>query len=106
MSETSDRLRCFVAVHVPIQIREQLRDIQRQLENSVPEDAVRWTAFEQLHLTVEFLGGMPAVFVSQVEDALTKVASEHRPLQLRAERIGAFSSVRNPRVIWAGISGD
>jgi RNA 2',3'-cyclic 3'-phosphodiesterase len=106
MSETSDHLRCFVAVHVPLQIREKLRDIQRQLEKSMPEDAVRWTSFEQLHLTLEFLGNVPATAVPQLEKALSKVAAEHRPFKLQAESIGAFSSIRNPRVIWTGITGD
>jgi RNA 2',3'-cyclic 3'-phosphodiesterase len=106
MSEASARVRCFVAVHVPVQIRESLRDIQRQLEKSIPEDSVRWTPFEQLHLTLEFLGNVPATAVPQLEQALKHVAANHRLLQLRAESIGAFSSTRNPRVIWAGITGD
>jgi RNA 2',3'-cyclic 3'-phosphodiesterase len=106
MSEASDRLRCFIAVHVPPQIREKLRDIQRKLEKSMPEEAVRWTPFEQLHLTLEFLGNVPATAVPKLEQTLTKVAAGHRPFKLRTESIGAFSSIRNPRVIWAGIAGN
>jgi RNA 2',3'-cyclic 3'-phosphodiesterase len=106
VAETSDRLRCFIAVHVPVRVRERLRDLQQQLEKSVPEDVVRWTPFEQLHLTLEFLGSVPTTAVPQLEQALTKVAAEHRPFKLQAESIGAFSSIRNPRVIWAGITGD
>ena len=106
MSEASDHLRCFVAVHVPLPIREKLRDIQRQLEKSMPEDAVRWTDFEQLHLTLEFLGNVPATAVPQLQQTLTTVAVQHRSFRLAAESIGAFSSARNPRVIWAGLTGD
>jgi len=72
----------------------------------MPEEAVRWTPFEQLHLTLEFLGNVAESEISPLKGALDKVASRHHGFSLAAKSIGAFSSVRNPRVIWAGIVGD
>src|SRR5688572_8314332 len=106
MDSKSPALRLFISIHVPDAVRKKLRAIQRQFENSMPDDAVCWTAFEQLHLTLEFLGGVPAAEIAQLEQALRKVAGVHQSFRLAAESIGAFSSVRNPRVIWAGITGD
>ena len=71
----------------------------------MPEEAVRWAPFEQLHLTLAFLGNVAEGGISQLKGALDKVASHHRRFSLAAKSIGAFSSVRNPRVIWAGIVG-
>jgi 2'-5' RNA ligase len=99
-------LRLFVSIHVPDVIRKKLGDIQRQFEKVIPEDSVRWTAFDQMHLTLEFLGGVLATERPALEQALSKVAGGHLSFHLGAESIGAFSSVRNPRVIWAGLTGD
>ena len=101
-----EKVRLFVSIHVPEVVREKLRDAQRQFEKAMPQDSVRWTLFEQLHLTLEFLGSVPAAEIPLLERALTKVASNHRSFRLATESIGAFSSVRNPRVIWAGLAGD
>ena len=68
--------------------------------------SVRWTPFEQLHLTLEFLGNVSTQNLAGVERALKEVASGGSRLALWAENVGAFSSLHNPRVIWAGIKGD
>ena len=106
MPEDTDKVRLFVSIHVPEVVREKLRDVQRQFEKAMPQDSVRWTLFEQLHLTLEFMGSVPAAEIPSLEQALTKVTARHRAFRLAAESIGAFSSMRNPRVIWAGLTGD
>lgn len=102
----ADDLRLFIAIHIPEVIRERFRSVQQGLDSAMPKDSVRWTAFDQLHLTLEFLGRVPAEKLSLLERALTNVAEAHSPLRLAAESIGAFSSIRNPRVIWIGVTGD
>jgi RNA 2',3'-cyclic 3'-phosphodiesterase len=104
--EETEKVRAFVAIHAPAAVRENLRAAQRKLDSHMPKEAVRWTVFEQLHLTLEFLGDVSAAEGPSLEQALTKVAAGHRSFRLAAESIGAFSSMRNPRVIWAGLAGD
>ena len=99
-------VRAFVAVHLPAPIQEKLQATQKDLENAIPEDAVRWAPFEQLHLTLEFLGNVTIESLSELKNALQGAAASHRALELSCEAVGAFASVRNPRVIWAGINGD
>ena len=106
MAEETEKVRSFVAIHVSETVRENLRAAQQALESRIPDGVVRWTVFEQLHLTLEFLGSVPAAEIPLLERALTKVAPNHRSFRLAAESIGAFSSVRNPHVIWAGLAGD
>jgi len=106
MTTDVPQIRAFVAVHVPEAVREELRAVQRQFEEAMPEEAVRWTAFEQLNLTLEFLGNVAESEISPLKGALDNVASRHRGFPLAAKSVGAFSSVRNPRVIWAGIVGE
>jgi RNA 2',3'-cyclic 3'-phosphodiesterase len=106
MAEEKQHVRAFVAIHLPARIREKLQATQKELESAIPEDAVRWAPFEQLHLTLEFLGNVALERLSELQSALREVAASHRTLELSCEAVGAFSSVRNPRVIWAGIKGE
>jgi RNA 2',3'-cyclic 3'-phosphodiesterase len=106
VSAEKQHVRAFVAVHLPARIREKLQATQKELESAIPEDALRWAPFEQLHLTLEFLGNVAIERLSELENALRGIAASHRALELSCDEVGAFSSVRNPRVIWVGIKGD
>jgi len=106
MAEEKQSVRAFVSIHIPAGVRERLQAVQAELERAFPESAVRWTPFEQLHLTLEFLGNVATGNLPPLEDALKQVTTSHRPFELSAGRVGAFSSIRNPRVIWAGIGGE
>ena len=106
MAEEGQFVRAFVCVHIPAGVRERVRAVQAELQRAIPESAVRWTPFVQLHLTLEFLGDVASGKVPTLEGALMQVRTAHRPFELAARRVGAFSSIRNPRVIWAGIEGE
>jgi RNA 2',3'-cyclic 3'-phosphodiesterase len=106
MPEGKQSIRAFVSIHIPTGIREKLNVVQAELARTLPDSAVRWAPLEQLHLTLEFLGNIATEDLPQLENDLTKVGAGHRSFDLSVERIGAFSSVRNPRVIWAGIEGN
>ena len=67
---------------------------------------VRWVKPSSIHLTLKFLGNIPA---AQVEDIALAVAQEVRdeaPITLGAAGLGAFPSRRKPRVIWIGMEGE
>lgn len=106
MAEERQSIRAFVSIHLPADVREKLRAVQAELAGVVPESTIRWTPFDQLHLTLEFLGKVEAEKLPSLETALNAIARAHTVFELSAERMGAFSTIRNPRVIWAGIQRD
>lgn len=106
MDSRSLELRLFVSIHVPEAVRRKLSALQRRFELLIPGEFVRWASFEQMHLTIEFLGNVASLDVPNLKTALATVAARQRSFHLAAECLGAFSSVRNPRVIWAGLTGD
>jgi 2'-5' RNA ligase len=59
-----------------------------------------------MHLTLMFLGSVPTEKIDALESALRGACAGSPPLTLIAEGIGAFPSVRSPRVIWTGLLGD
>lgn len=64
--------------------------------------SVRWTPVEQLHITVRFLGDVDPPGVAGVGERLAEAARECGPFDLPLGGVGAFPSMRRPRVVWLG----
>jgi len=67
---------------------------------------VRWVRPEGIHLTLKFLGAVPAQRVSDICAALAPTVEGIRPLGLSLGGLGTFGGRRGARVVWVGIEGD
>lgn len=96
-------IRSFIALDLPEDTRKRLAALQELLKRS--RARVRWVNPSSIHLTLKFLGN---IHPTQVDDiaatAALTVRNEH-PLTLYAKGLGAFPSLRKPRVIWVGLQG-
>ncbi len=99
-----ERLRLFIALPLPEEIRAQLAALQDELRRLVP--GVRWVHPEAMHLTLAFLGATPAGIVPQLEQAIGAAVAGRRPPRLSVRGIGAFPGLAQPRVVFAGLAGD
>lgn len=95
-------LRAFVAVELPGPLRAALQDIQSGLRQI--KVRARWVGPENIHLTLKFLGNIPAGHVPSIGQALMEAARVHGTLSLTAAGMGVFPGLRRPRVIWVGLS--
>jgi 2'-5' RNA ligase len=68
--------------------------------------APRWTPPGRWHLTLLFLGRVPASRVPEVVAAVGTAVAPTPPMALRLAGGGRFGSRRRPQVAWAGIEGD
>lgn len=94
-------MRLFVAINLPERLRRELGGILRPLrEGDLPS---RWVAPEQYHLTMKFIGETTAERRDEARDTLRRIVGAYRPFEARLEGLGAFPSLRRPRVIWVGI---
>ncbi len=98
-------LRLFVAIHLPAAVREEILRVQQELRELAPRTAVRWTPPEQFHLTLKFLGNVPAGSTNALKQSLAEACAGIRPFHLRARGIGFFPNDRKPRVLWVGMEG-
>ena len=99
----SGALRAFVAAELPTDLLKALAAVQAELGQRGLR--VRWTRPASLHLTLKFLGDIPADRVPIVAEALRATAAEHDVFKLTAEGVGVFPGLRRPRVLWAGLGG-
>ncbi|MBI5970050.1 MAG: RNA 2',3'-cyclic phosphodiesterase [Deltaproteobacteria bacterium] len=96
-----DKIRCFIAIAIPEELREKLRRIKTALDAGYR--GVSWTKPENIHLTLKFLAEIDAASVEPAAKAINEAAVFAAPFTLTAEGIGGFPSLKGPRVIWAGI---
>jgi RNA 2',3'-cyclic 3'-phosphodiesterase len=99
-------LRLFIALAVPPDVRQEIGRAQGRLQRNAPPAAVRWTRPEQFHLTLKFLGDVPAEHLGALKKSVAEICAVSPALRLSARGIGFFPSERKPRVIWAGTSDD
>jgi len=84
-------------------VRREIARAQGQLRRHSPPGAVRWSPPEQFHVTLKFLGDVPAAQVEALKQAVSKVCNGFPAMQLAAHGIGFFPGTQKPRVIWAGV---
>ncbi len=101
---STEKLRLFIAIQIPELVRDEIIRVQQELQPLVPRNVARWAKSDQLHLTLRFLGDVPADGVEDLKKSVNAVCRNARPLSLRAEGVGFFPNPHSPRVIWVGIS--
>lgn len=101
-----ERLRLFVAVPLPADVKAALQALTRDLMRLAGPSDVRWVGAEAMHVTLKFLGEVLASRVEAIAAAVAEAAGGAAPFTLRFNRLGAFPSPTRPRVIWVGMEGD
>ncbi len=96
-------LRLFLAIPIPETVRTELRRLQLESQPLLPPRVVRWARPEQFHLTLKFLGNVPAADTAALSEAVRAVCADAPPLRLRAESVGFFPTEFSPRVFWVEI---
>lgn len=99
-------VRAFLAVELGEAALAALREQQARLAAAAPRRAVRWTRPEQCHLTLCFLGNVPAAQIPELTRGLAATLDGCTGFSLELDAAGAFPSLAAPRVIWLGLRGD
>lgn len=102
MTEPSASARIFISVGLPVKVRDELRNLQRELA-LVGDHIVYWTPPEQMHLTLRFLGDVAVDALAEVEAALHRACAGTPPFELRAAGLGGFPDLLKPHTLWAGV---
>ena len=93
-----------MAADLPADLRGRLAELQRDL-SGMPLP-VRWVEASGIHLTLKFLGEVPAARLEEIETALAAAGGGLRAFRLEATRAVPFPSRGAPRIIWVEVRGD
>ena len=72
---STETLRLFAAIAIPERVREEMARIQGELRPLTAPGDVRWTKPEQLHLTLNFFGDVPANAVEALKKSMAEACA-------------------------------
>jgi len=95
-------MRLFVALDIPEPVRREVRRRMAGLRERLPR--ARWVNPDVLHLTLLFLGEVPADGVGALADRLRDAVAPFPAMALRLAGAGTFPADRPARVAWLGVA--
>ena len=96
------RLRAFIAVDLPLKIRQNVQQAMLSLQRDI-RPLIRWVALENMHLTLKFLGDIPSENVEVLTQLIQAQADSFNSFDIHLSGIGSFPSPKRQRVIYIGI---
>ncbi|MBN2554404.1 MAG: RNA 2',3'-cyclic phosphodiesterase [Anaerolineales bacterium] len=95
-------MRIFVAIPLTEEMRTRLMMEVERAKSMLPA-GVRWVPYENIHLTLIFLGEQPASKIPAVKAVIQRSALIQSPFDLGIREIGSHPDLRRPRVFWIGV---
>jgi 2'-5' RNA ligase len=100
MARARALLRVFIAVKVDeASLVARVKQLQEDLERAGLK--AKFVEPENLHITLRFVGEIPAEKVEALRQKLREVRYKRFSMLVRG--VGAFPSISHPRVIWLGV---
>ncbi len=99
-----DTERLFLGLHLDPLFQEEITVCAKKLYPLYP--AHKWVKLRHFHFTIHFLGDTTPQQKEKVIVLASEVASAVKPFSTALENMGAFPSLKKPRVIWVGASED
>lgn len=92
----------FVAALLPEQIKKLIGEYLGALKPLC--DGVKWEGREKLHVTLKFLGDIDELQAGRVNSAVGKLVPDFSPFEMTIANLGGFPNLRNPRVLYIGLT--
>ncbi len=93
--------RLFVAINLPIEIKREIFEIQKEINNQLGDEyreakVFKFVAMENLHITLKFIGTAQLPFG---EEEAESIAKNLKSFEIKTERI-CYDNEKVPRLIW------
>ncbi|GJQ59877.1 MAG: RNA 2',3'-cyclic phosphodiesterase [Candidatus Scalindua sp. AMX11] len=97
----NDSLRLFIAIEIEKRIKERILEFLNQLKET--DVRIRWMAYENLHVTVKFIGDVDPIILPSLVKSLESVASRCRPFRIQIGNVAVFPTAKRPRILFVGL---
>jgi 2'-5' RNA ligase len=94
--------RLFIAIRIVPD--EQFLTVYNKLKSQTTKlDKINWISLDLLHITLKFLGEVPAEKVPEIAKRMRIACKNTSPFSIDIAYIGLFGSIYKPRVLWFGV---
>ncbi len=94
-------IRSFIAIPLNAEIISRIEKTQKELK-ALPAD-VKWVNPRSIHLTLKFLGNVEEGGIETIAQGIQNGIKGFKPWSAAVKNMGAFPSLKSPRVVWVGI---
>lgn len=95
-------MRLFVAVPLPVEIKNQLGKLIDDWRRD--RDNIAWVKEENLHLTLKFLGEATERRLAPLKSGLSESLEQWEAFNISLKGAGGFPNLVRPRVLWIGVT--
>lgn len=100
--QAEEQIRTFVAINISSELREAFKTFTEELIKIGGD--VKWVMPESIHLTLKFLGNLPASKIEPVNKVVQKACMGYSSFRLKSGGKGAFPTLKRPRIFWVGLT--
>lgn len=94
-------IRSFIAIPLSAEIISHIEKTQKELKALLAD--VKWVNPRSIHLTLKFLGGIEEGDIEKIAQGIQDGIKGFKPLSVAVKNVGAFPSLKSPRVVWIGL---
>lgn len=94
------KIRSFIAINLPRDIRDYLADIITDLKKQNPDMNIKWVNPENLHFTLHFLGSLAEQALERVKEVIGQSIGESSSVKVELENFGGFPNLNWPRILF------
>jgi len=97
--------RIFIAINLPKEIKEKLRNLEAEIQNSFPMEVgnrvAKWVREDNLHITLSFIGEVKDGVLPRVCETIERAAKDQEAFDIILEKT-CYGAVNRgvPRLIW------
>jgi len=96
-------LRAFIAIELPAHVCDAIQKQTARLRQTLGNDLIRWIPTQNMHLTLKFLGDTATSHLEFLKQLLAREADAHPQFDFQLGGLGAFPTLKRPRLLWIGI---
>lgn len=98
--------RLFVAVNLPLELKRELGNIEKEINSAFPEEIAneelfKWVEMENLHITLLFIGQVGDSAVPKLAEAINSVIKNYKPMEIKTKKVCyGPPKAMPPRLVW------
>lgn len=92
-------IRTFIAIDIDEPLQKALHHITQALQKKPHSSQVKWAPIENFHLTLRFLGEIPAEKIAGLKDVLAMTLKNIQPFELFTSKIILFPPTTHPHIV-------
>lgn len=95
-------IRSFIALDLDASVQASLGKTIQKIKQTAGNN-IRWVPEKNIHITLKFLGDTSPANLEILKSKITAEANRICSFNIKIGNLGAFPSIRKPRVIWVGL---